>query len=126
MVDWLNAELPAGCLDNSGLEFSASVITATGEFREEWKEATHGSFKIRVHSNGRTFLRGSLHKHKRKSHNGDAFPRWEVGQAVQELADELGFDPAQAYLHGLEFGVNVPLAASAKGLLRRGVLHSTK
>jgi hypothetical protein len=127
MIDWINAELPPACLDNSGLEFSASVITETGELCTEWSEATHGPFKIRVHNrSGYTELKGSLHKYKRKSHNGDAFPRWEVAQAVQELADELGFDPAQAQLHGLEFGVNVPLEASAKGLLRRGVLHGTK
>jgi hypothetical protein len=127
MIDWINAELPPACLDNSGLEFSASVITETGELCTEWSEATHGPFKIRVHNRTRrTELRGSLHKYKRKSHNGDAFPRWEVAQAVQQLADELGFDPAQAMLHGLEFGANVPLEASAKGLLRRGVLHGTK
>lgn len=127
MVDYINAELLAGCLDNSGLEFSASVITETGELCTEWSEATHGPFKIRVHNRTRrTELRGSLHKYKRKGHNGDAFPRWEVAQAVQQLADELGFDPAQAMLHSLEFGANVPLEASAKGLLRRGVLHGTK
>jgi hypothetical protein len=127
MIDWINTELPPACLDNSGLEFSASVITETGELCTEWSEATHGPFKIRVHNRTRrTELRGSLHKYKRKSHNGDAFPRWEVAQAVQQLADELGFDPAQAQLHGLEFGANVPLEASAKGLLRRGVLHGTK
>lgn len=127
MVDYINAELPTGCLDNSGLEFSASVITETGELCTDWREATHGPFTIRVHNrSGYTELKGSLHKYKRKSHNGDAFPRWEVAQAVQELADELGFDPAQAQLHGLEFGANVPLEASAKGLLRRGVLHGTK
>ncbi len=127
MIDWINAELPPACLDNSGLAFSASVITKTGELCTEWSEATHGPFKIRVHnSTRRTELRGSLHKYKRKSHNGDAFPRWEVGQAVQQLADELGFDPAQALLHGLEFGANVPLESSAKALLRRGVLHGTK
>lgn len=128
MIDWINAELlPPGCLDGCpALTFTDTVDTKTGELGD-WRTAQHGPFKVMVHNRTRrTELRGSLHKYWSGGHNGGAFCRWEVGQAVERLADELGFEPAQAVLHGLEFGANVPMPGHAKGLLRRAVLHGTE
>ena len=124
----MNAEiLPPGCLDGCpALTFKDTVDTKTGEVGD-WREAPHGPFIVRVHNRTRrTELRGSLHKYWSQGHNGGIFCRWEVGQAVGRLAAELGFEPAQAVLHGLEFGANVPMPDHAKGLLRRAVLHGTE
>jgi ribosomal protein S14 len=126
MVDWLYITLPPGTLDKCpGLAFKHTVSDDTGELGD-WKEAIHGPFKISIFTNGRTELRGSLHKYWSRSHNGGEFPLWAVSQAIQQLATELEFDPAQAQLHGLEFGANVPMPAPARELLRRAVLHSTQ
>jgi hypothetical protein len=126
MVDWLYITLPPGTLDKCpGLTFKHTVRDDTGEL-DDWKEALHGPFKISVFANGRTELRGSLHKYWSRSHNGGDFPLWAVSQAIQQLATELRFDPAQAQLHGLEFGANVPMPTPARELLRRAVLHSTQ
>jgi hypothetical protein len=70
-------------------------------------------------------LEGSLHKYWSQSHNGGEFPAWAVGQAIQQLSQALEFDPAQALLQTVEFGVNVPLQTPAKDLLQRAVLHTT-
>jgi hypothetical protein len=45
---------------------------------------------------------------------------------VQRLAAELLFNPEQAVLHTVEYGVNVPMPTPAKGLLCRMMLHSRK
>lgn len=126
MVDWLYITLPAGTLDKCpSLAFEHTVNDATGELGD-WKEAKHGPFKISIFTSGRTELRGSLHKYWSQTHNGGEFPLWAVNQAIEQLATELQFDPTQAHLHGLEFGVNVPMPAPARELLRRAVLHSTQ
>jgi hypothetical protein len=126
MVDWLYITLPPGTLDKCpSLTFKHTVSDDTGELGD-WKEALHGPFKISIFTNGRTELRGSLHQYWSRSHNGGEFPLWAVSQAIQQLATELQFDPAQAQLHGLEFGANVPMPAPARELLRRAVLHSTQ
>lgn len=126
MVDWLYFTLPSGTLEEcSSLTFKRTVNDDTGELGD-WREAMHGPFTISIFANGRIEVRGSLHNYWTQSHNGGEFPLWAVDQAIQQLASELQFEPAQAQLHGLEFGANVPMPAPARELLRRAVLHSTQ
>jgi hypothetical protein len=127
MIDRIYFTLPPGTLDNcSFLPFKNTSIEATAELCE-WKEAHWGAFKIKVHNySKRIEVRGSLHKYWSKSHNGGAFPRWAIAQAVQQLAAELKFNPMQGVLHGVEYGANVPMPTPAKELLRRMMLHSRK
>jgi len=126
MVDRVKFTLPAGLLDTCECLTFQHTVEDTGE-QGEWKTAQYNDFEIRVNNRtGWNEVKGSLHKQWSGTHNGGAFPRWAVGQAVDDLASALGFDPSQAVLHGLEFGANVPMPTPAKDLLRRAILSSKK
>jgi hypothetical protein len=93
----------------------------------EWKIANWGAFEIKISNySGRIEVRGSLHKYWSGNHNGGAFPRYAVAQAVERLAAELKFNPVQGVLHNVEYGANVPMPTPAKELLCRMMLHSRK
>lgn len=126
MIDFFRVELPSGALDSCpAITLPSSVDVQTGEECSPWREAEYEGLKVRVHNGGRTLLEGSLHQYWSRGHNGGEFPAWAVGEAVRQLSQALGFDPSQALLQTVEFGVNVPLQAPAKELLQRAVLHKT-
>ena len=126
MIDRIYFTLPPGTLDNCLFLLFQLTVEATGELCK-WRVAKWGAFEIRVHNySGRIEVRGSLHKYWSKSHNGGAFPRWAVAQAVQQLAADLQFSSAQGVLHNVEYGANVPMPTPAKGLLSRMILYSGK
>jgi hypothetical protein len=121
MIDHIKFTLPVGLLDNCKRLNFKTTVEETGE-EGEWKTAQYDEFEIRVNNRtGWNEVKGSLHKYYSHTHNGGAFPRWAVAQAVQQLATALGFDPTQALLNGFEFGANVPMPTPAKELLRRAV-----
>jgi len=126
MIDRIYFTLPPGTLDNCSFLLFQQTVEATGELCK-WRVAKWGAFEVKIHNYSRRIeVRGSLHKYWSKSHNGGSFPRWAVAQAVQQLAAELQFSPAQGVLHNVEYGANVPMPTPAKGLLCRMILHSWK
>jgi hypothetical protein len=126
MIDFIRLDLPPGTLDDCPVLTLPSVIDlGTGEECSPWRETEYEGLKVRVHSNGRTILEGSLHQYWSKTHNGGEFPAWAVNLAIQQLSEKLDFDPEQARILSMEFGVNIPLQSSAKDLLQRAVLHKT-
>ena len=106
------------------LDFYTPVNEKTGECAPH-REAKYRGLIFRIFVSGRVTVEGSLHKLRHGQHNGGNFPAWAVATTIEELACSFGFQPEHAILHTIEFGVNVPLPASATKLLRRAVLYST-
>ncbi len=129
MVDRIFFTLPPACgptLDSCSFLPWKQTVDADGVLGE-WKIANWGAFEIKISNHsGRIEVRGSLHKYWSGNHNGGAFPRWAVAQAVHRLAAELKFNPVQGVLHNVEYGANVPTPTPAKELLCRMMLHSRK
>ena len=88
-------------------------------------EAVYRELVFTTYPSGRATVQGSLHKLRHGQHNGGSFPAWAVADTIAELAYSFKFRPEQAELRTLEFGLNVPLLASATDLLSRVVLYKT-
>ena len=88
-------------------------------------EAVYRELVFTIYPSGRATVQGSLHKLRHGQHNGGNFPAWAVADTIAELGYSFKFQPKQAELRTLEFGLNVPLPASATDLLSRAVLYKT-
>jgi hypothetical protein len=128
MVDFLKVELPkevgARWAKHPALDFLTPVNLKTGECAPR-SEAEYRQLLFTTYPSGRATMEGSLHKLRHGQHNGGDFPAWAVAATIDELAYSFKFRPAQAILRTLEFGLNVPLPASATDLLSRAVLYKT-
>ena len=128
MVDYLKFEVPkevgAAWAKHRALDFITPVNLGTGEVMPR-SEAVYRELVFTTYPSGRATVQGSLHKLRHGQHNGGNFPAGAVADTIAELAYSFKFRPEQAELRALEFGLNVPLPASATDLLSRAVLYKT-
>lgn len=128
MLDYLKVEVPkkvgAAWAKHRDLDFITPVNLKTGEAMPR-SEAVYRELVFTIYPSGRATVQGSLHKLRHGQHNGGNFPAWAVADTIAELGYSFKFQPEQAQLRTLEFGLNVPLPASATDLLSRAVLYKT-
>jgi len=128
VIDFVKVEVPTGTgaawAKHPALDFQTPVSELTGECAPR-SEARYRQLLFRTYPSGRATFEGSLHQLRHGQHNGGPFPAWAVAATISELAYSFGFRPEQAQLRALEFGLNVPLPASATNLLRQAVLYKT-
>lgn len=128
MVDFVKIELPKEVgvrwAKHRDLDFITPVNLKTGEAMPR-SEAVYRELVFTTYPSGRATVQGSLHKLRHGQHNGGNFPAWAVADTIAELGYSFKFEPEQAELRTLEFGLNVPLPVSATDLLSRAVLYKT-
>lgn len=95
IIDRLN------CLD---VEVFSKFSNKTGE--EIMRTAEFRHLKIVIYPSGTVVIRGSLHKYL-KDENYSDFSHTELIKCINDLSEKLGFNPAEAQIQNLEFGVNI-------------------
>lgn len=87
-----------------GVELFSKFSNKTGE--EIMRTADFRHLKIVIYPNGTVVIRGSLHKYW-KDENYSDFSHTELIKCINDLSERLGFNPAEAQIQNLEFGVNI-------------------
>lgn len=66
-----------------------------------------GVFKVRIFGSSKVIVEGSIHKYWNDRTNDSDFAHSQLCLAINNLAEELGFDPKQAIVEKIEVGVNL-------------------
>jgi len=70
------------------------------------KYAEYKNLRFKISESNRVEITGSLHKYY-KGENFSDFTYYELWECIKDLSEKLHFNPFEARLHNLEFGVNV-------------------
>jgi hypothetical protein len=98
-------------LQNLGILVLRLVDCATGEIHYPIK-AEYKTLRIKISKSNRVEIRGSLHTYW-KGENFSDFTLSELQACIRELSTNLNFDPNEAEIHNIEFGVNITVNFSA-------------
>jgi hypothetical protein len=110
-------------LENPNLRqsFKTIVSNETGLIREQ--RAFYRGQTICVKPGGYVEIYGSIHKFHTGNTNATDFTRVALALSIDELGEELRFNPSAARLQNVEFGVNIAMSMPAKALLSRAILY---
>lgn len=110
MIDYLHLEITDPKTIDIILqkfEYYTPTNHETGEFKTV-SEAIYKNWKIRVYDGRRLELWGSIHKyHNEGLHNANDFVFGDLCRTIQLFAISIGFDPKDAKIRGIEYGVNI-------------------
>jgi len=106
-----------GCL---GVGMTIHVNDSTGEV--EKKKANYKHLTIVIYPSKTVIVKGSLHKYW-KDENYSDFSHKELIKCINDLSEKLGFNPAEAQLQNLEFGVNINTLFSPFAFCESVIVH---
>lgn len=89
------------CLD---VEVFSRIINSTGEVVKQ--TAKHRHLTIVIYPSNTVIIKGSLHKYWEGENYSD-FSHSALVECIDDLSVAFGFDPAEAWIQNLEFGVNI-------------------
>lgn len=92
-------------LNKLGVDIYANVNTLSGEVCKH-KKVTYKNLFIKIYATGTVVINGSLHKYW-KGENFTDFTFSDLVDCINDLSRVFNFNPSEAHLRNLEFGVNV-------------------
>ena len=130
MIDYVNLEINSKSVAealrlNPELVFKTEVVNATGE--ETKQIAKYRGLEFFIYPNNKIVIEGSIHKYKNEGeHNFDDFSIYHLSESINEICEKFSFDPREAIIHGLEFGVNIITEIDPTNILKMIVCHGNK
>ena len=115
--------------NNPRFSFYGEFNEQDGDYLDQVLNArpTERKLGTKICPDGTVELRGSLHVFANNGlHNYDDFTRSRLLATVEEVADLWKFDPRQAQVHSLEFGVNFRTEGTADAFLHSLVTHGCR
>lgn len=114
-------------LNNPALDFVLGVSSGTGEILFTRSEAKHKGMTFAVTRNNICTLSGSLHKFKNNgTENWDNFCYSDLQAVINQLKTNFSVNPETAVLHGVEFGVNIPLRIEPYRITKNAICHKSE
>lgn len=124
MIDYVNVRIfshqfKTPILENPLLEFEQNIVQ--GEIKSQ--KSKYKNLEVFVQGNQVT-ISGSLHKFwNGNDTNWNDFPYWAVRQTIIDLSNNLGFNPKDARVLGLEHGVNIVCTSPVKSIISRTICY---
>lgn len=122
MIDFVKIEINSRNIadtlrNNQLLNFKNESDNETGELEKQ--RARYQGLKFLVYpSKGKVVIEGSIHKYNNAGlHNHNDFSFAQIVSTIADISKTFDFSPRIAYLHGLEFGVNIRLRQNPSTVL---------
>ena len=129
MIDFIKLRIPMTYADelrnNSLLQFHTPVNLQTGE-RGVLESAEYCNIKV-VISPKQLLISGSIHKFSNEyfrygSQNHDDFTTGRLRMGINALCQTFGFDPGDAEVQNIEFGVNIAMEKVPHAFLKENLV----
>lgn len=139
MIDYFSIELNPviiqGLLCNPNLDFESKYSIQTGEIephnqRHQTKKAVFKGLEIFIYESKqntgqkKVYLKGSIHKFFTGGTNYSDFNFESLKTALNSLKSSLGICLDDSKVHSIEFGVNIELPYSCKGIIKQIISYS--
>lgn len=128
MIDFVKIEINSrniadALTNNQLLNFKNESDNETGELEKQ--RAKYQGLKFLIYPNtGKVVIEGSIHKYYNAGlHNHNDFSFAQIVSTITDISETFNFNPQVAYLHGLEFGVNIRLVQNPSTVLNMIVCY---
>ena len=127
MIDFIKLDIRGICIDellqnNKYLDFEGRFDEKTGVVNLDIKEAFYKELKFQIKKLKYLNMSGSIHKYWKGNNHSD-FSYSELCMCIDDLSNKFDFNPCQAELRNIEFGVNIRLLTDPSKYLKCLINH---